>query len=51
MDLNGNQETKAMFTECAKLALNFIFDTESTDFTMVENDPFTMLSRIPMAGK
>jgi hypothetical protein len=46
MDLNGNQETTAMARECVKLALNFIFDAESTDFTLVENDPFAILSRI-----
>jgi hypothetical protein len=46
MDLNGSQETMAMATECVKLALNFIFDAESTDFTLAENDPFAMLSRI-----
>ncbi|WEW55927.1 hypothetical protein PRK78_001362 [Emydomyces testavorans] len=46
MDLNGNQESAAMNRECVKLALNFIFDAESTDFTLVENDPFAMLSRI-----
>jgi hypothetical protein len=51
MDPNGNQDTKAMSRECVKLALNFIFDAESTDFTLVENDPFAMLSRILRADK
>jgi hypothetical protein len=51
MDLNGNQETKAISRECVKLALNFIFDAEPTDFTLVENDPFAMLSIILRADK
>jgi hypothetical protein len=46
MNRNDHQETTAMARECAKLALNFIFDAESTDFTLVKNDPFVMLSRI-----
>jgi hypothetical protein len=46
LDLNGNQETTVMARECVKLALNFISDAESTNFTLVKNDPFAMLSRI-----
>jgi hypothetical protein len=40
-----------MSRECVKLALNFIFDAEPTDFTLVENDPFAMLSIILRADK
>ncbi|MCJ1333280.1 hypothetical protein MMC10_009974 [Thelotrema lepadinum] len=45
-DPNGSQETTAISRECLELALDFIFDAESTDFTLSENDPFAMLSKI-----
>lgn len=46
MDLNGSQETRTMARECVELVLNLIFDSESADFTLIENDPFVKLSGI-----
>ena len=46
IDRTKSHEAKSLSREYMDLALDFVFDSESTDFTLTKNDPFIKLSGV-----